>query len=362
MSRAMIPMTNEHFAAFCLQMVGQPYWYGTCLYKCSDSLRTRKAEQYPSHYKDSRTEQYKADIRDKKVCADCIGACKGYAWTSGGQNILEAIGTDLKISSKYGSNGCPDKSANGMFAYAKSKGMDYGCISTLPDVVGLAVHKDGHVGFTVGNGYAVEWQGFSSGCVKTKIAERSWTDWYQLPFIDYGDTSTTGTQPAVSMVLGARTLKKGMEGSDVRTLQELLIQLGYALNRFGADGDFGTETESAVIAFQKHSGLKPDGLYGDLTHQALMDAIADDEDGKPTKTPQPEEDVESPQLATVVIVSDGGKVNIRTGNSTSYSRITSASPGTTFNYIATALNGWHAIDLGSKIGWVSGSYSRVISV
>lgn len=23
-------MTNEHFAAFCRSMVGQPYWYGTC--------------------------------------------------------------------------------------------------------------------------------------------------------------------------------------------------------------------------------------------------------------------------------------------------------------------------------------------
>ncbi len=25
------PFTNEHFAAFCLAMVGQPYWYGTCV-------------------------------------------------------------------------------------------------------------------------------------------------------------------------------------------------------------------------------------------------------------------------------------------------------------------------------------------
>ena len=24
------PFTNEHFAAFCGQMVGQPYWFGTC--------------------------------------------------------------------------------------------------------------------------------------------------------------------------------------------------------------------------------------------------------------------------------------------------------------------------------------------
>ncbi len=25
------PFTREHFVAFCLSMVGQPYWYGTCV-------------------------------------------------------------------------------------------------------------------------------------------------------------------------------------------------------------------------------------------------------------------------------------------------------------------------------------------
>ena len=52
--RINIPYTSEHFVAFCLSMLGQPYWYGTVVYKCSESLRSRKARQYPSHYKDSR--------------------------------------------------------------------------------------------------------------------------------------------------------------------------------------------------------------------------------------------------------------------------------------------------------------------
>ena len=116
------PFTNEHFAAFCLSMLSQPYWYGTVVYKCTESLRSRKANQYPSHYKDNRTARYKQDIAAKKVCADCVGGCKGYAWTGGGIGVVEAIGTDKPISSKYGGN-CPDKSANGMFSYAKSKGM-----------------------------------------------------------------------------------------------------------------------------------------------------------------------------------------------------------------------------------------------
>ena len=160
------PLTNEHFAAFCLSMLGQPYWYGTALHKCSEGLRASKARQYPSHYGSSRTSRYRQDIANKKVCADCMGGAKGYAWTNGGQGVLEAIGTDKTFEKKSGSNGCPDKSSNSMFSWAKSKGMDWGTIDTLPDIVGLAVRFDGHVGYTVGGGYAVEWRGFAYGCVK----------------------------------------------------------------------------------------------------------------------------------------------------------------------------------------------------
>ena len=193
------PFTNEHFAAFCLSMLGQPYWYGTALHKCSESLRASKARQYPSHYGSSRTNRYRDDIAKKKVCADCMGAAKGYAWTNGGQGVLAAIGTDKTFDKKTGSNGCPDKSSNSMFSWAKSQGMDWGTIDTLPDIVGLAVRFDGHVGYTVGGGYAVEWRGFSYGCVKTKINGRGWTHWYKLPFIDYNDGAANVPEKAIAL-------------------------------------------------------------------------------------------------------------------------------------------------------------------
>lgn len=254
------PFTHEHFAAWCQKMVGQPYWYGTCVYKCTENLLSRKAEQYPTHYKDSRTARYMEDIAEKKVCADCIGGAKGYAWTNGGVGVLDAIGTDRAISSKYSSNGCPDKSANGMFTYAKGKGCAWGTIDTLPEIAGLALHKDGHVGYYIGSGYAVEWKGFSYGCVKTKVEGRGWTHWYKLPFIDYNDGAGQTAPPA-----GKR----------------------------------------------------------------------------------------------VEIVSRG-KVNIRCGNGTEFSRLASVAPGTTFAYVATAANGWHAIVLDAKVGWVSDNLSRVL--
>ena len=270
------PFTNEHFIAFCEKMLGQPYWYGTCLYKCRASLLASKTRQYPSSYVTSRTSRYQQDIEQKKVAADCIGACKGYAWTGGGIGVLESIGTDKTYASKYGSNGCPDKGATGMFTYAKSRGMDWGVIDTLPEIVGLALYKSGHAGYYAGNGYAIEWKGFSYGCVKTKVAGRGWTHWYKLPFIDYGDCNVTVPAPVentVSYVLGDQLLQKGCKGTDVTALQETLLKLGYALPKYGADGKYGVETESAVLAFQKATTLTQDGKYGSQSNSALMTAL-----------------------------------------------------------------------------------------
>ena len=38
------------FIAFVLSMVGQKYWYGTCVYICTKSLLKSKTKQYPTHY------------------------------------------------------------------------------------------------------------------------------------------------------------------------------------------------------------------------------------------------------------------------------------------------------------------------
>ena len=270
------PFTNEHFIAFCEKMLGQPYWFGTCLYKCRASLLASKSRQYPDAYASSRQSRYQQDIAQKKVAADCIGACKGYAWTGGGVGVLESIGTDKTYTSKYGSNGCPDKGATGMFNYAKSKGIDWGVIDTLPEIVGLALYKAGHAGYYAGNGYAIEWKGFSYGCVKTKVAGRGWTHWYKLPFIDYGDGDMSLPAPVedtASYALGDRLLKKGCKGADVMALQEELLKLGYALPKYGADGKYGSETESAVRAFQTFMRLTVDGIAGANTISTLTSPV-----------------------------------------------------------------------------------------
>jgi phosphatidylserine/phosphatidylglycerophosphate/cardiolipin synthase-like enzyme len=64
-------------------------------------------------------------------------------------------------------------------------------------------------------------------------------------------------------------------GSGVRLVQRALLALGHPLPRFGADGDFGTETDHALRAFQRSRGsLDVDGMVGPRTLTALVDAVA----------------------------------------------------------------------------------------
>ena len=65
-------------------------------------------------------------------------------------------------------------------------------------------------------------------------------------------------------------LKKGDKGAKVVALQHLLMANKIKLPKYGADGDFGGETESGVIAFQKAVGIGADGVVGRDTMSKLL--------------------------------------------------------------------------------------------
>ena len=98
-------------------------------------------------------------------------------------------------------------------------------------------------------------------------------------YLKAGDILCTKTSGHTVIVLtdGARagekvypTLRKGDKGADVANVQRLLMQAGYALPKFGADGDFGDECLSAVKAFQRDNKLSVDGIVGAKTWAALL--------------------------------------------------------------------------------------------
>ncbi len=64
-------------------------------------------------------------------------------------------------------------------------------------------------------------------------------------------------------------LKRGYKGNTVKKMQEALIEKGYDLGRWGADGDFGRATEYAVKAFQKDYGMTVNGIFDDAAAEVL---------------------------------------------------------------------------------------------
>lgn len=126
-----------------------------------------------------------------------------------------------------------------------------------------------HVGLYIGDNIVIEAQGTSTGVVKSKPS--SWTHWGELKGVSYN--TTVKTEPNTSIVyteLGQRSLKytsPTMKGEDVKKLQMKLNELGYSCG--SADGNFGKNTNNALMLFQKDRGLVIDGICGSKTIDAL---------------------------------------------------------------------------------------------
>lgn len=147
---------------------GWGYVWGSFGYLLTEQQLQQLKAQYPE-----MVGGYESIIRSKWLggrTTDCVGLIKSYGWFDP---------DELKI--RYGTNGMPDVTANGMYYAATVSGT----IDTIPEVPGLAVWCNGHIGVYVGNGYVVEARGTSSGVVKTRLAERHFTHWLQVPYINY---------------------------------------------------------------------------------------------------------------------------------------------------------------------------------
>ena len=127
------------------------------LEKTFGSHVTDKEEYIKSHWLGRRT-------------SDCVGLIKGYGWYD------ETSGTI-----KYGTNGMKDVTADGMFNAAVEKGP----ISTMPNIPGIAVWHQGHIGVYIGNGYVIHAANTYDGVIKTPITSSGWTHWLKVPYINY---------------------------------------------------------------------------------------------------------------------------------------------------------------------------------
>ncbi len=79
---------------------------------------------------------------------------------------------------------------------------------------------------------------------------------------------------------GEYIFKHGATGEAVIKLQQALIDRGYNLSQFGADGIYGNETTAAVRDFQKSKGLsfaETDGMVGPQTMGLLDEEFANEQ-------------------------------------------------------------------------------------
>lgn len=244
--------TNIELVKWCKSMLGHPYWYG-CFGQISDvDLYEKKKRQFPKYYtwkcRNAQIGVKPAQQLGVRVF-DCVGLIKGFLWWNG-------HGFDYKSSQ--------DLSANGMYEACTIKGK----ISSMPDIKGILVFMNGHVGVYIGDGYVIEARGHAYGVIKTKLKGRGWKTWGKCPFIEYQVSTNTPKSEskkktysgAFPYVTNSRVLKYGSKGENVKKLQNFLNW--YCNDNLKIDGIFGRKTQLAVIHFQKKEGLTIDGIFG----------------------------------------------------------------------------------------------------
>lgn len=138
-----------------------------------------------------------------------------------------------------------------------------GTIDTMPQdqLVCLFVRSGStmeHTGWGLNN----ETVECSAGVQYFAKRNKKWTHW-AVP---------KGLEGSTPLPVYKATIKKGSKGDLVRELQQDLLDRGYSLPKYGADGSFGNETKAAVEQFQRDNGLTVDGICGLATWAALEKA------------------------------------------------------------------------------------------
>ena len=236
-------------ATIAPQCLGWPYVFGAWGEECTPANRMRRVrDDHPT------------------ILSSCLalkgGSCSSCKWGGGVRMfdcrgftrwLLQQAGLDIAGA---GATSQWDTSAN----WAQR-----GEISQMPDVVCVLFRrKDGrmeHTGMHIGHGRVIH---CSRNVEEGTLKSGGWTH-YAIPRGLYSPEEI----PVSPM---HRTLRKGSQGDDVRTLQTFLVAWGFEPGT--PDGVFGKKTDAALRAFQKAQGLTVDGVCGPATWTALLQPVA----------------------------------------------------------------------------------------
>lgn len=240
----------------CEAELGWPYVWGAVGAQCTPEKRSMYAGLKSCPASDAALIRKNCQVLSKQAtkCSGCayypddervlIDDCQGFA-----KQVMSRVGIS------FSGGGCTSMWNTAANWAQKGK------ISEMPNAVCCVFYdKDGtkeHIGIHIGGGQIIH----CSGTVKRgNTGERIWTHYAVPKGLEGGNTPMPVWKP---------TLRKGARGENVIQLQTKLVQLGYDLAPYGADGSFGNKTAEAVKAFQSDHGLIADGVCGPMTWDAL---------------------------------------------------------------------------------------------
>ena len=246
-------IASEIIWQLALACVEWPYVFGAAGALCT-----------PKNRKERASAAHPTIVSSCQVLNGKKDHCNGCKWLPGGVNVrqFDCRGFTRWTAAQVGIT-ISGAGATSQWNTAKNW-IRKGTIDTVPknQLVCLFVNKGSkmeHTGWGLNN----ETVECSNGVQHSKTRNKKWTHW-AIP---------NGLEGAIPLPDVKPTIKKGSKGQYVSELQNDLLQLGYQLPQFGADGSFGKETQKALMEFQKDNGLTADGICGPLSWAAISDLI-----------------------------------------------------------------------------------------
>ena len=202
-------------------------------------------------------------------------------------------------------------------------------------------------------------------CVTTDTKVGKWAYWGKLKDVDYGssaqpadepDDDPATDEPVQEVMIGYVNADKVnfRTGPNTNKSRIEYLNTGDAVEVIGETGSW-----LKCKALGRVGYIKAEFVSAELVAPS-QPIPADDWDEQEQSGDQDDWiDVNLESLKVLISAQNGGKVNIRRGNGSNYSRITSVQSNTVLPYIATATNGWLAVKVSGVVGWVSPDFAQI---